>query len=389
MSTLITLYFLLILALLGLRWIRHERPSTLEQVRGVLAPHALPLEAHLRRRSSANTRLARVFKLSNTFVHADRSIHKTFVADARSLLQRWDAATFPDVTRTVLDAYSKLLPASIAFDSLVQLITFTLVAETLLGGHIAPEEWREVLVVTQGINHLWEASKKTTRVNAENNDLRAKMDASLRRWLPHLANPLDFVIPAYETMWRVVAVLIGRVAGTTNAGTLLAYFDDPRDITFRVTTDGPSAEALVKEVLRLHSPVRRISRSTSSSRLSRALCAALPRWVRPTSICTADLDALHRDVSIWGKSAGDFDATRFDSSRLTPEQNAAWTPFGHGPLSCVAARDAPHLAALIAGAVIERLHEGGWKLQRGPRLGARRGWDGWSVGITPIRSTTA
>ena len=68
-------------------------------------------------------------------------------------------------------------------------------------------------------------------------------------------------------------------------------------------------------------------------------------------------------------------------SRLTHEQSAAWAPFGYGPLSCVAARDAPRLAALVAGAILERIDHGEWKLTRGPKLGARRGWDGWAVHI--------
>ncbi|KZV67772.1 hypothetical protein PENSPDRAFT_610963, partial [Peniophora sp. CONT] len=265
------------------------------------------------------------------------------------------------------------------FDSLMQLITFTLVAETLLGGRVTPEQWREVLVVTRGINRLWEVSKTHPQLRSEDTKLRAEMDTYLDRWLPHLEHPLDFVIPAYETMWRVVAVLVGRVASTPDASTLRAYFEDPRDVVFRASGEMPSVEALVKETLRLHSPVRRISRSTASSPFIRSLCTNLPQWLRPTSVCTADLDALHRDITVWGPSAANFDARRFDSSCLTPEQSAAWTPFGYGPLSCVAARDAPRLAALIAGAVLERVGNGGWTLNHGPKLGARRGWEGWVV----------
>ena len=233
MSGLFFVCFSLALAYPIIVWLRRRRRlSSFEQLRGVLAPHGLVLEAHLHRRASANTRLARTFQLSNTFVSADRCTHKTFVDDARSLLRRWDTASFPDTARAILDAHAHMLPPTLPFDSFVQLVTFSLIVETLIGGRVSADEWRQVLVVTDGINSLWEASKRHPAPREEDRILRVHMDAHLRRWLPHLEQPLDFVIPAYETMWGVVkrCFVEVKLRGASNSAAWAFY---PRKIPRR------------------------------------------------------------------------------------------------------------------------------------------------------------
>lgn len=62
----------------------------------------------------------------------------------------------------------------------------------------------DIDLVTLGINDLWTLSKSSTY----RPDLLEAVNARLRLWLPTYANPLEIIIPTYETMWRVVAVAV-------------------------------------------------------------------------------------------------------------------------------------------------------------------------------------
>jgi hypothetical protein len=111
--------------------------------------------------------------------------------------------------------------------------------------------------------------------------------------------PLDFVIPAYETMWRVVAVTVARATNDRGArAAFSAYLESPTQDQFTRFEDArpqqPSVEAFISEVLRLHPPSRGLARAVPS------------RLWAPSVTHVADIEALHKDTAIWGRDADIF-----------------------------------------------------------------------------------
>jgi hypothetical protein len=228
-------------------------------------------------------------------------------------------------------------------------------------------------------------------------------------------NPLDFVVPAWETLWRVVAVTIayayacgGDSEGVKRA--LVEFAKNPTEAQFRrplnTNTDtywsslinpdseelgqepavGPNVECIIAESLRLHPPSKRISRSKPWAWWAGFLQMLPTRWgvsiENVTSVkIHADVGALLRCPEIWGSDAASFVPQRHLSPRVTEEQNEAmgWV-FGYGRLKCVAATWVPLAVGVVAGVVVERIEEGGMEVVRGEGgVGGREGWLGWVI----------
>ncbi|KAI0081401.1 hypothetical protein K474DRAFT_1587738, partial [Panus rudis PR-1116 ss-1] len=196
-------------------------------------------------------------------------------------------------------------------------------------------------------------------------------------------NALDFIIPAYETMWRVVAVGVARFH-RDQVDTLTAFFDIPTREQFGRNWSqqvGPNVKALINEVLRLHPPTKRISRALPLF----PFCNRLPLWVPDfmTRIVTADIEALHRDTNIWGPDANVFNPGRYDS--MTARQERSLMPFGDGPLRCIAYNWAPFVAGLLVAAVVKEIDSDPClSIVEGESIGVRDGWDGWKIVRSPL-----
>lgn len=55
---------------------------------------------------------------------------------------------------------------------------------------------------------------------------------------------------------------------------------------------------------------------------------------------TIQIDAytLHRDPSVWGKNAEEFEPERFETEANKKRHPMAWIPFGAGPRNCIGKR---------------------------------------------------
>jgi len=107
-----------------------------------------------------------------------------------------------------------------------------------------------------------------------------------------------------------------------------------------------------------------------------------PLWT-PATTHVANIEALHQDTAIWGSDAGVFDPMRFHESRLSYGQKHGFIPFSYGPLRCVAFKEAPRFAAIVAAAVLEIVSapDAKYRLVCGERIGRREGWEGWSIEV--------
>jgi Cytochrome P450 len=292
--------------------------STYSDILSLLDPPGYSIIQLLLARAQPNTRLVRAFRLNNTFVNADIGIRKQFLAHAREILREHahHFPAFPDTVRGVVAGVasrSAFCHQTTPFSRLVQVVTLRVVIGPLLGGNIPEDSEESVAFVVHAINDLWILSKKCT--NPMRPELLEHMSAHLLRWLPMYEYPLDFVIPAYETMWRLVAVTVARAVRDPDAcAAFSAYLDSPLEIQFgRFKDEWPSVEGFMCEVLRLHPPSRRLSRVVPSR------FAGFRLWGH--TICVADLEALHQDVAVWGMDAHIFDPMRFHPSRISYRTN--------------------------------------------------------------------
>ena len=356
--------------------------SKYSDIAALLDPPRSPIPLLLLARAHPNERLARIFGLSNSFVSGESRVRKQFIARARELLREHTQhfAAFPDSARlTVAGVASHLLspshphPNAMPFAIFVQIVTMRLVVCSFLGGDIPHDANEDVTFVVRAINELWVSSKKgPIHTQAE---VLERLNGHLLQWLPTYEYPLDFVIPSYETMWRVVAVTVARAGHDRGArAAFSAYLDSPNECQYKYSNDGgPSVEYFLWEVLRLHPPSRRLARAIPPQ------FAGFPTWGASNGV--GDLEALHRDTHIWGQQGHIFDPTRFHPTRLSHQQHHAFIPFGYGPLRCIAFKEAPRFAAIVAASILNVVDEplARYRLVCGAKLGRRDGWDGWSI----------
>ncbi|TCD66420.1 hypothetical protein EIP91_001411 [Steccherinum ochraceum] len=382
--------------------------DTMNGLRSVLENPNASLQTLLVSRAGSNSRLRASFQLTNTFVSDDPHLHREFVTKAKGFVQAQASshsrAAFADMCSAIVEEVLAAGNANghpVAFDDFIQVVTFKVILSSLFGAEIDGLDDGDVLFAARAINTLWQQSKQAEPPSL---DLLCQLNSHLRSWLPEHTNPLDFIVPAYETMWRVVAIAVARVHRDGSLVYQTAFSDflqDPSRGHFQRwnSVQEPSIESVIQETIRLYPPTRRISRLivssqelSWSSRIFRTLFKfpfSAPTFPAPTSQYTAivDIGALHRDPTIWGPDSDVFDPLRFHSSRITSSQKECMLGFGFGRLKCVAKDWAPHTAAIIVAAVLSRTcgEVARFKIVEGEKIGNREGWEGWEVILARAR----
>ncbi|KAJ6500784.1 hypothetical protein C8R45DRAFT_80962 [Mycena sanguinolenta] len=359
--------------------------NTHRSIRDLLEPPSSSLNTLLRARASPNARLVRAFHLSNTFVSSDPIVHANFLRKSRSLLQaaKEDWAGFSGVAQQAVELALPDQPTH--FDVFVRSVTLHTTIVGLLDPHVDMTSLasNDVNIVTTLITNLWILSKHPAAIPEHHLEM---LNERLRRLIPDpdaYPNPLDFVIPAWETLWRVAAVTLAYVHTDAEARRAFLDFTDNSNANqfcaLKLDGTGPSVANYMSESLRLHPPVKHITRHIFRQSL---LTPFLPRFIQaqiPPRIEThiADIESAQR--SVIGESDSSppeaFDAARF----LREPKPCELLVFGAGRLKCTAMNWAPRAAALIVGAILNRVDGVSYDLERGERVGERTGWDGWVV----------
>ncbi|KAE9405878.1 hypothetical protein BT96DRAFT_915833 [Gymnopus androsaceus JB14] len=251
------------------------------------------------------------------------------------------------------------------------------------------------------IMKLWTSSKTASSGNEAE---LSKLNYHLRNLLPDAEkypNPINFVIPTWETLWRLVATCLARVYDNAEYCHVFEEFlQDPTSRRFHDHSDstisnvgysdGLCADFIINETLRLHPPSRHISRSFPIETPS--ISIPVPKltfvggwpvltldWRHRTQIQTevADIEAAHLSTDIWGMNALTFEPRRW---ALHADKDAPTLfVFGHGPLMCVGKKWAPMAAAIIVGAILECIKADGLEIVGGRSIGGREGWDDWMI----------
>ncbi|KAF7324461.1 hypothetical protein MSAN_02518100 [Mycena sanguinolenta] len=338
--------------------------DTHKSIRDLLDPPCASTDTLLRSRSSPNARLLRAFHLSNTFVSPDPTVYANFL--------HW--TSFNDVALHAVELTLPELP--IPFHVFIRSVTLRTIIVGLLDPHtdMTSLASNDVDIVTNLITDIWMLSKKPGPIPEY---LLEMLNDRLRHLIPNQGeypNPLDFVIPTWETLWRVVAVTLAYVHTDAEARrAFLDLTDNPDGDQFcALKLDGtaPSVENYMSESLRLHPPAisphhfpswyHRISNPTPTPKIH-----------------VADIESAQRSV-LWESDSSPPEA--FDAARFLREPKACEIlAFGTGPLKCTAINWAPMAAALIVGTILNRVDGVNYYIVRGERVGERTGWDGWMV----------
>ncbi|KAK0441367.1 hypothetical protein EV421DRAFT_729110 [Armillaria borealis] len=359
--------------------LRIKRPiqhSTISSIHSLLKPANALLDSLLHARARPNERLVRAFALTNTFVKDDVFAHTLFRNRAQSLLNK--ASDWHRFKRIADHAVLLSLPSTLVrVDTFVQAVSLRVTLIGLLGTEDAEDASfppSSIETVSALITKLWALSKHPEPIDPT---LLPLLNHHLRALVPDTdayPNPLDFVIPAWETMWRVVATTFAHVYKDDRFRRALEELHaNPSMTQFRLHGCDPSAESMIIEAMRLHPPSKHISR------LSSRLPSFLPHWMSSRffeTLHVADIWAVHYSSAIWGSSVETFDPSRH--AVRTPEQEEGFLAFGYGRLQCVAKNWAPMAAAIILSSILAGVDEK-YRVEAGRGIGGRDGWEGWEI----------
>ncbi|RKF78137.1 cytochrome P450/P450 [Golovinomyces cichoracearum] len=207
--------------------------------------------------------------------------------------------------------------------------------------------------ITTSINSLWIDSK-----NLEDDSISDKIEAEKKDLLLQLGrimnmdveegekNPLNIIIPAYETLWRVVLRCFLEIRFRASVeqrqnyrDTAIKFFREPHPTNFIVEkNESPSFAAIIKEALRLYPPTKRIYRLIDGETIR------------------IEVEKIQRDPTTWGLDSTEFKPSRWQS--LEPNQSN-YLPFGAGKFQCPAQHEvAPMMIAVLISVLINQIGDG-------------------------------
>ncbi|PHH62306.1 hypothetical protein CDD82_2021 [Ophiocordyceps australis] len=321
--------------------------------------NASSLSDRLRLRAGPNARLITAFGIHNSLTTTNESEHKQFLKLAVRAIKSARQDVWHQLDRCALSLLTSELAAAdqgkINLERTARIMCFEAVLQLFFSDKYVGFNADAADGATSIINMLWLESKKEPD-EASLLFQKRQLDTLhlfLDQLVPgHDKDALALIIPAYETLWRVVLLAYVHVA--------FRHIDDETSsllarITQKMNKNGhqplpldTDADRFAREALRLYPPTKRIYRA---SRFRQA---------------AADVESLHHDEEIWGSDALQFRPSRF--SRLSKHQTEAYMPFGAGPNICPAASGfGRKIIVVLVMALLNRLgtKESGAKISYG------------------------
>ncbi|KAI1743206.1 cytochrome P450 [Xylaria scruposa] len=276
--------------------------------------NAKTLEDRLRLRAKPNARLVIAFGLDNSFTTYDRQVHQEFLKTANNairLVHTHNWIKLGEDTRTALDLclqqFNDELPY-VPLAPMLRLVSFSLVLRVLFDVELSTIDLNEARKATDAINRLWIQSKTCHSIPSPYD--KTLLNNALGKLLPdeilhdNCTGPLNLIMPAYETLWRVVLLtfvsIAGRAVGPNTLGELQKAVKNVPQCFCKNNEAEMRALAIAKEGLRLYPPTKRIYRAISTTD-------------EEDGVVVADVEACHRDQRVWGADALQFKPTRFHS----------------------------------------------------------------------------
>lgn len=341
-----------------------------------------PLES----RALPNQRLVHVFGIDNAFTTSTQTRLDEFKGIAKAVinLSPDDWLNISTKAQTLVSQAVQTASGDsihkVQLETMVQGITLKISLDVLFKVDALTLDNQAIITAAKEINRLWAVSKtpKTfaQRIQGLWTDDQHHLQAALRHLLPHRSfalsfaardNPMNLILPAYETLWRVVLAGFveinfphGRSQSAAQAPSwrraVKLLLDDPSTALDKLPSahgTGITAFHVAKENLRLYPSAKRINRRIHLQ----------DNWF--SEDCAADIEAIQRDKAVWGADAEEFDPSRWTPAKFNDrkdEKKKAYMPFGRSPFICPAqVKFGPKMAALLVAALSDGV-PGDWKL---------------------------
>jgi hypothetical protein len=316
----------------------------------------------LESRAVPNERIAEIFNIDNALTTRDPDYRLQFKRDIVGKLvtpaEEWETLTIAASNfcgnlfmRQETHGDKKL----VQLVPLVQSLVFRMALLKFFPQIPQPSQI-DVEFITTSINSLWLATKDhPTQVHANILGTKKELERRIRKifeksptdQMDGRANPLNIIVPAYETLWRVVLRCFlevrFRTQGKDDQGGV-ENIDYVRIFASFMSTPNRSAfgalfldtqisiKHIVDEALRLYPPTRRIHRQEENE------------------LVKIDVEWLHRDPVSWGSDAEEFRPERWECELLKDMNGkSAFIPFSLGHFSCPAKSFAPMMIGILVG----------------------------------------
>ena len=317
-------------------------------------------------RAGPNQRLVKAFNIHNAFTTKDDEDRRSFTAEARTKLSAVKEADWKRIAGHA-DAILQhsLREKQCCLDSLVRSISLKITLHTMFELDPIIMNDGPIEEITSSINDLWVESKKPGEPSAS---MKNKLRQALAGFFPDVEfsgkrNPLNFILPAYETLWRVV--LSGFIEVVFRDGALpdwkselLRFLAEPTKAKLKSASNDTSvsAESIINEALRLYPSTKSVYREFRMENK------------KTTDVVIADIENCHRILSIWGDNANTFDPSRWKNLEAqTKEAKEAFMPFGYGNFKCPAKPVyGPMIIAVLVAALAKNITPEKWTLELYP-----------------------
>ncbi|CAO1604854.1 hypothetical protein XANCAGTX0491_008395 [Xanthoria calcicola] len=321
-------------------------------------------------RAIPNQRLVRAFQIDNGFTTSDANYGRQFRRKAVQTIRQVTSTTrgggwhrIATVARQIATTYFResISNDRADLDLIVQVVTLKAVLSTFFA--VDPTTYTDAtaFAIARTINLLWMQSKSrgTGHQSTDFSSLKGLVQGIGLEWTDRRDNPLNILLPAYETLWRVVArclieIVFRPCADAEWRPLLTAFIANPTTQTFsQIIAPGEphvSVEYLINEALRLYPPTRRIYRHVH-----------FPAEQMP-ELLAADIEGCHRQLHIWGD-----DSHRYRPARwMAADQNMrdAFMPFGGGDWICPASAGfGPMMIGVLVATFAEIIAAEDWELR--------------------------
>ena len=254
---------------------------------------------------------------------------------------------------------------SATLDSLVRSVCLKITLHVLFKlDPLELDDWN-ISTITESINSLWIQSKGTgTPTKSDKHDLQealAKAIPQEKLSSPH-ENPLNLILPAYETLWRVVLsgflqVTFVQGVSPTLRSVLANFLANPTTTARKELVHSPEASAIsvdliVKEALRLYPSVKRVYRQFH-----------MDNRPGPEEVA-ADIETCQRTKALWGADAECFVPSRWTNA--SDDAQKSYMAFGVPPFVCPAkAEYGPMVIGILVAAFADHINSEGWHVKLG------------------------
>ncbi|KAE9988306.1 hypothetical protein EG328_011679 [Venturia inaequalis] len=341
--------------------------------------------ALVRARATSNQRLVTVFGIDNAFTTFDSQRKSDLVGEANHKVKNMSDEEWQQLAhRTAYWAASKInstdtqrLDLTEFAQSLTMKVSLSLLFD--LGAELLESEEAEdhIAFIAKEINRLWLASKidpiteKWEEQSRFHKALHHVTNSSKTRVAecPHFAdpkeNPLNWILPAYESMWRIVLTTVRQVYFYTDgyeSKVMRRFLEEPCRRTFRNEDKvcSTSAHHVIKECLRLYPPIRRIGRTLPENGEAKHIKADIRQCQRNHLLADFEPDEFH--PKRWEYIEAQYRDTGDAKSLSDFEEQLGFLPFGSAPFKCPAGKSnfAFRMIGILVGAIIDSMDQANW-----------------------------